>query len=504
MNQMKYCWVLILALTAVYMPVQGSMVQQGVSEPDTLDQTSGLSYQVSASILTSTARNTPFWLRTNQFGTVPSESPALLLGGKLSRDFTAKKWGWGFGVAPIVQVAEQSRVILPEAFVRAKFWKIELWGGRRRQIIGLVGDSTLTSGSYVESGNALPFPRVQIGLSDYVSVFNGAFSFKGFFAHGWFDANPVVKNHFLHQKTLYARLGKPNWPFRLYGGFNHNVQWGGKIVTPNKYTVRDRLPSDWIDYWYVISGKRIPTFGFVDPDKYDAIDRGNRIGNHLGSLDLGIDISTRKGKFMLYRQNVYDDGSLFYLANIVDGLNGISWTGNASAHDGFYTNKVMLEYLSTVSQGGSVFSLEGGPRGQDNYFNHAQYWGWIYGGRTVGTPFITPSASTREALQSPDDILNYSNNTRVRMWHLGLAGGYKSLTYLLKLSYSDNLGVYARPFPQPTNQFSSFLEIAYPMRLRSVEGLRGNLRIGSDWGQLYDNSVGVQVSLIKSGFVIGK
>ncbi len=497
---MKNYWLPLFALIAVCLPVRGSVIHNDLNELDTLDQTTGLNYQLSTSFLASTARNTPFWLRTNQLGIIPLESPALLVGGKIAREFRVRKWDWGFGIAPIVQIAEKSRMILPEAYLKAKLWKIELWGGRRRQIVGLVGDSTLTSGSYVESGNSMPLPRVQIGFSDYVSVFNGIFSFKGFFAHGWFDANPVVKNHYLHQKTLYARLGKPSWPFRLYGGFNHNVQWGGKIVTPNQYTVRDRLPDDWIDYWYVVSGKRIPTFGYVDPAKYDAIERGNRIGNHLGSLDLGIDISTKHGTVMLYRQNLYDDGSLFYLANIVDGLNGVSWVSNAPTHDGFYTNKVTLEYLNTVSQGGSVFSLDGGPRGRDNYFNHAQYWGWVYGGRTIGTPFITPSASTREALQSPEKVFSYANNTRVRMLHLGLAGGYKSLTYLLKLSYSQNLGVYDKPFPEGTNQFSSLLEVSSPIRFNSLKGLRGSLKIASDFGRLYDNSTGVYISLTKSGF----
>lgn len=393
---MKYCWFLFIFFIVAPLAARSGIIQKSTEEPDTLGQTNGIKYEVSTSVLASTARNTPFWLRANQFGTVPLETPALLAGGKVSRDFAGKKWEWGFGIAPVIQLAEKSRVILPEAYVKARFWKIEIWGGRRKQIVGLIGDSTLTSGSYVESGNSLPIPRVQIGFSDYVSVFNGLLSFKGFFAHGWFDANPVVKNHFLHQKTLYVRLGKPTWPFRVYGGFNHNVQWGGKIVTPNRFSIRDRLPSDWIDYWYVVSGKRIPTFGFVDPTKYDAIDRGNRIGNHLGSLDVGIDISTKHGKLTLYRQNLYDDGSLFYLANIVDGLNGISWVNNAPNHDRFYTNKVTLEYLSTISQGGSEFSLDGGPRGQDNYFNHAQYWGWVYGGQTIGTPFITPSSSTKK------------------------------------------------------------------------------------------------------------
>ncbi len=501
---MKYCLLLVLFLTAVWLPARGSQNQSEKVEPDTLGQETGIDYEISLSALASTARNTPFWLRTNQFGAIPLETPALLIGGRMSREFTEKKWDWGFGVAPIVQVAAQSQVILPEAYVKAKFWKIELWGGRRKQTVGLVGDSTLTSGSYVVSGNALPIPMVQIGFPEYVSVLKGIFSFKGFFAHGWFDANSVVKNHFLHQKTFYARLGKPTWPFRLYGGFNHNVQWGGKIITPNQYSIRDRLPGDWIDYWYVISGKRIPTFGFVDPNKYDAIDRGNRIGNHLGSLDLGIDIGTRYGDFRLYRQNVYDDGSLFYLANIVDGLNGVSWVGNSSAQDGFYTNRITLEYLSTVSQGGSVFSLDGGPRGQDNYFNHAQYWGWVYGGRTIGTPFITPSISTREELGAPGNILNYSNNTRVRLLHLGLSGGYKSFTYMLKLSYSENLGTYGKPFPDSTNQFSSLLEVSHPVLLRSVKGMKGTIRLSSDRGRLYNNSTGIQISLTKSGFISDK
>ncbi len=497
---MKYCWLLVLILTAVRLSARGGTIQKGMVEPDTLAQATGINYELSTSILASTARDTPFWLRTNQFGTIPLEIPALIIGGKMSREFARKKWDWGFGIAPIVQVAAQSRVVLPEAYVKARFWKIELWGGRRKQTVGLVGDSTLTSGAYVVSGNSLPIPMIQIGFPEYVSVFNGIFSFKGSFAHGWFDANPVVKNHVLHQKTLYARLGKPTWPFRLYGGFNHNVQWGGKIVTPNRFSVSDHLPSDWIDYWYVVSSKRIPTFGFVDPNKYDAIDRGNRIGNHLGSLDLGIDVSTPYGKFMIYRQNVYDDGSLFYLANIVDGLNGISWVSDAPQHERFYINKLTLEYLSTVSQGGSEFSLDGGPRGQDNYFNHAQYWGWVYGGKTIGTPFITPSISTKVELRSPENFLNYSNNTRVKLLHLGLSGGYKSFTYILKLSYSENLGTYAKPFPNNTNQFSSLLEVSHPVRLRSVKGMRGTFRISSDMGQLYNNSTGIQISLIKSGF----
>lgn len=253
---MKYCWFLFIFFIVAPLAARSGIIQKSTEEPDTLGQTNGIKYEVSTSVLASTARNTPFWLRANQFGTVPLETPALLAGGKVSRDFAGKKWEWGFGIAPVIQLAEKSRVILPEAYVKARFWKIEIWGGRRKQIVGLIGDSTLTSGSYVESGNSLPIPRVQIGFSDYVSVFNGLLSFKGFFAHGWFDANPVVKNHFLHQKTLYVRLGKPTWPFRVYGGFNHNVQWGGKSLLPTGFRLGTVFPAtgSTTGMWLVVSG----------------------------------------------------------------------------------------------------------------------------------------------------------------------------------------------------------------------------------------------------------
>ncbi|GAB2778951.1 capsule assembly Wzi family protein [Rhabdobacter roseus] len=461
-----------------------------------------LLYSVSAGTVLATTSQTPFWLRTNQFGVVPLHSPAALLGGKIQANYPTKFGSWGYGVDANALLGQRQQLVVPEAYVKMQAWKIELWGGRQRQLVGWVGDSTLTSGSYIESGNAVPMPRVQIGFPEYVPLFKGLISFKGFLAHGWFDANPVVKNHYLHQKTLYVRIGKPTWPVRLYGGGNHNVQWGGKVLIRNQYTVRDELPQDWIDYWYVITGKRIPTFGFVDPDKYDAIDRGNRIGNHLGSLDIGMDIRLRQGTLRLYRQSVYDDGSLFYLANIVDGLHGLAWTSQAEK-PGFFVKNILLEYLHTVSQGGSSFSLDGGPRGQDNYFNHAQYYGWVYKGNTIGTPFIPPTSQTQDGL--PDSgTLNFSNNTRVRLWHLGISGGISWISYVLKLSYSQNLGTYGRPFPPQTNQFSSLLRLTFPFNTSRLGSLEGNISLASDVGSLYRPSTAIQLGIKKSGWFTNK
>jgi hypothetical protein len=361
-----------------------------------------------------------------------------------------------------------------------------------------VGDSLLTSGSYIESGNALPLPRVQIGFMDYFPLLKGIVAFKGFVAHGWFDANPVVKNHYLHQKTLYLRLGKPGWPVRLYGGLNHNAQWGGKVLITNQYTVRDQLPSDWIDYWYVASGKRIPTFGYVDPAKYDAIDRGNRIGNHLGTFDVGVEIKNRSWNLLVYRQNIYDDGSLFYLANVKDGLNGITWTNSNVSTSDFYVKKILIEYLGTANQGGDIFSLDGGPRGRDNYFNHAQYKGWEYEGKIMGTPFITHETETKDELPRTS-ALSATNNNRVRMLHLGLMGGWSTWQYIMKLSYSQNLGTYGIPFPPDINQFSALTEVLFPLQHRRLGSLRGKIAVAADLGQLYPTTFGVYLGIRKTG-----
>jgi hypothetical protein len=245
-----------------------------------------------------------------------------------------------------------------------------------------------------------------------------------------------------------------------------------------------------------MSGTRIPTWGF-DLTKYDAIDRGNRLGNHLGSLDMGVEVSVGKGVLSLYRQSVYDDGSLFYTANIIDGLHGIAWRSNRADRR---ITRVLIEYLNTSSQGGDVFDLNGGPRGRDDYFNHGQYYGWAYGGSTLGTPFISPRAVSREALAGSNNA-NFTNNNRVHLLHAGLAGRLGKLTYVGKLSYSANLGTYNRPFSERIEQWSGLLELNYPTQVGRLGPVQVLGRVAADLGGLYPNTLGLHVGVKKQGLL---
>lgn len=483
----------ITIVYCLFLQSQG-FCQEGLN--DSIQKTSkAILYSVSSGALLSTDDNTPFWLRANQFGMVAPQSPAILLTGSISSDYRDKKWDWGFGVEAFSTLGRTNQINLPEGYVKGKWGVLEVWGGRRKQIVGLVGDSTLTSGSYVESGNTIPIPRIQIGFQEYVPFLKGLFAIKGFLAHGWFDANPIVKNHWLHQKTLYGRFGKENWKIRVYGGLNHNVQWGGKILTPNRWTVGNQNPSDWIDYWYVISSKRIPTFGYVDPTKYDAIDRGNRIGNHLGSVDLGFEWKFKDSKLIFYRQSFYDDGSLFNAANLADGLHGISWKNTKANSHNSILKGVTIEFLNSSNQGGDIFSLDGGPRGRDDYFNHLQFWGWAYGRSTIGTPFINPSTESRINLRTNA----FTNNNRVRLIHVGGNGKIRTINYLIKASFSHNLGTYNIPFNPQANQFSTIIDLSKSYQGPKLGKYHGFLKIAADLGQLYPNNIGVYFGVRKNG-----
>src|SRR5690606_26110740 len=75
---------------------------------------------------------------------------------------------WGYGVTGGAVVSEDGiKGVLPVAYLKAKIWEIEIAAGRVRQLTGLTGDSSLTSGSYSLSGNALPVPGFHIAVPEF-------------------------------------------------------------------------------------------------------------------------------------------------------------------------------------------------------------------------------------------------------------------------------------------------------------------------------------------------
>ncbi|AWV99857.1 capsule assembly Wzi family protein [Arcticibacterium luteifluviistationis] len=428
-------------------------------------------YSLSSSLFISSSDQLPFWLRSNQYGEVPVESQFLQLKGSVHHDYDSlfnkskelKRFGIGYGITGLVNSGKVNQAILSESYIKIRHGFLEFYGGRRKEIVGLV-DSTLSSGSFIWSGNALPLPKIELSIPNYTPITkNKILSIKGSYSHGWFGSTDSVKNYYLHQKTFYTRIGKPSWKFKFYGGFNHQVQWAGKpakpFYDPKTEQVIKKYPSGFSTYTKVVTGislnKDLDAGTIKDGVPFN--EAFNRAGNHLGTIDIALEYETQVGKFLIYRQSIYEDGSLFYLSNISDGLSGISYapTTFLSSNSFFSIHKINFELFNSMNQGGSRGSGSSGNsipelRGVDNYFNNSLYQdGYTYKTLTIGTPHITPLYLSQESY-SPLLIsrLNqsYLINNRVQSINIALNGSIlNTIFYNFRYSNSKNSGSYNYP-----------------------------------------------------------
>lgn len=178
-----------------------------------------------------TSPQNPFWLRVNQYGTVPLESPFgfLNVGGTITLGSQPRKPQLKLEGEIITNLGASSKVMLPLGVILFRYRGLEMYAGRRKEVIGL-GDTLMSSGFYGWSANALPLPKVQVGTRGFLPLgFTHDFvAVQATFAHGWFGKGQFAQDYFLHQKTLYVRLGKPQQKLKLYTGISHFAQWGGK------------------------------------------------------------------------------------------------------------------------------------------------------------------------------------------------------------------------------------------------------------------------------------
>jgi hypothetical protein len=473
---------------------------------------SNTKYQLETGTYLSTSGITPFWLRSNQYGIVPLSSPMLTFRASAHKEYDStrnnsqklKKIGYGYGFWGAANVGKQSSLLLPEAYLKIRYGVFEIYGGRKREIVGLV-DTMLTSGSFIWSGNALPMPKIQISVPNYTSIIgHGLISVKGAYAHGWFN-NGIVKSFYLHQKWLYGRIGKSNWKIKFYGGANHQVQWGGTPLKPyieaKTGNLISNFSSDFRTYLNVVTGVSLNKNETGTNSGIPLNEALNRAGNHLGTIDIATEVSLKKMNLLLYRQNIYDDGSLFFLNNISDGLLGFS-IKRKFIHKGI--DKISFEYLNTTSQGGNLGSENGNSipqlRGQDNYFTNAIYLdGWTYYKSTIGTPFIShiETLSPRFTEKYNLNNLPYGTsiiNSRLKLWKVAFHGKYLKIQYLSKIALTNNYGSF---------NFDSFSLKQFSFEQQMTYVLYKYLLTASlsiDRGKLYGNSSGCYLGIRRAFF----
>ncbi|UBM57653.1 capsule assembly Wzi family protein [Marinilongibacter aquaticus] len=450
-------------------------------------------YSLKASAFTSTQKDLPFWLRANQYGTVPNQSNFVQLSALAQHEYDSlynrqgqlNRFSFGYGLDVSGNIGSQNHFFLTQAYAKIRFKALELYVGRRKEIFGLV-DSSSTSGSYIWSGNALPMPKVQIHTPNYVYFGkHKRLAFNAGISHGWFGKDSVVQGAWLHQKWLYLRFGKPNAAFKFYAGANHQAQWGGhsdilEDLPEYATTINGKLaPYPLYSYQYLLLPflqKIIPP----DKNKVPSYDGGLAVGNQLGSVDIAAEINPYWGHILIYKQLPYDFArSIAHLNNIEDGLHGIS----VRIHEAEYVQKIIFEFFNSKSQGRYRFGkLQPSNYGEvDNYFYHGQYQSWSYKNHIIGTPFI---------IFKKDGRLRYNN--RIQYFYLGLEGTLLGLQYHTKHAFSNNFGSYGAEFLK--RQYSGFLSLKKPLYNKQLI----NLQLAFDSGQLYNNSFGLSLTYQKS------
>lgn len=301
---------------------------------------------------------------------------------------------------------------------------------------------------------------------------------------------------------MYGRIGKPNWKIKFYGGFNHQVQWGGRPQVPfielQTGKLIEKYSSSLNTYLKVVSGVSVNKNDTGTESGLPINEGWNRAGNHLGTIDFATKINMKNIDLFLYRQSFYDDGSLYYLNNITDGLLGITLT-RKNTKKGIF--KVCFEYFNSTSQGGDMGSGNTIPqlRGQDNYFTNSLYLdGWTYKKNVIGTPFILPINVIDLELTKRYNLKPFPStfimNSRIKMWQCSLQGNFLNIQYLSKIALSNNYGSFNfDPFFAKQYSFSQQINYTLPKCL-----IIASLSI--DRGGMYPNNLGGYLGIRRTFF----
>ncbi|MCF0075252.1 capsule assembly Wzi family protein [Dyadobacter sp. CY261] len=454
-------------------------------------QDSTLYYKASLTGAGATAQ-TPFWQYANQNGSVPMNGYFGMVDAgfyKVYNPNNPRLFQWSAGIQAIASYGRSENVFLSDLYVAAKLGRVEILAGQKRMTAGLA-DTTLSSGPLAMAGNARPHPRFQIAIPEYFPLYftNNFVAIKFTYSDGYlggsrvnFGSVPKVSSTYLHQKQIYFRLGGKSHRYRIHLGANHQAIWGGEEELMPLYKLK--MPKA---YWYTISGKTLDY---------------RKVGNHFGTFDIGGEWHGRKWNFFLYRQNIYETGSLFRVSNFEDGLNGLSIKRAKPLPKGssyFAFHSFLLEVVGTHNQLNRYPISELVLFGKSNYFNSYVYQrGWAYYGSGIGTPLAPASATTDTGL--PRNNSEFTNNNRFWAFHTGATATWLNLKLAFRGTYSRNSGTFLSPFEDVKQQVS--LLLSAEKNLNILKGCSVYSALSSDIGELYPNTYGLTIGLRKSGFL---
>ncbi len=434
----------------------------------------------------------PLYQYSNKWGIIDpfEQSQVLLLANTKYNLLTKKNIQINTGISGVLK-DQKNDSFLHEAYINTNIYNIINICIGKQAFSPISYNDNLTTGGFMRNANARPIPRVQIGMFKYVPVkiLNNAIEIKGGLSHGILNDNRTETGKYnsadnvqVHEKWFYVRLGGEK-AIKPYLGLFHAALLGGKRSNGTKIL---------IDYWATFLGS--------GSNKLGGGEATNAAGAHDGFWDFGINYINEKADIHFYIQKPYADktGLMLYnlrnkdykigiLANIKDsklinkfsieliktdvqsgyGLpdplypnsNTIIWLRNDVKKYNNDYDVFMLNVFGEVTQGYDYYKTKtyleqnynhGHRYGErDDYNNNGTYYNaWTYDGLTMGLPLYHTQWQSKKYAQNweSNDYVVFSNN-RIKGIHIGLEGELlNGLKYLLKSTYTQNLGTYGEEF----------------------------------------------------------
>lgn len=467
----------ILALTTflyLFLPPQNSIAQ--ITSPE-------ISLELMGNI--NTGNSTPFWLRTNRDGVVRWDGPQtiaqLRLRGEQDELF-GTRLKFEYGADLVGRYFEDNSLFLNQGWVELSYGPLYVYGGRKAKTVGVTHER-LSSGSMGISRNASPMPKIEAGLADYITIpftFD-AVEIRGHIAHGWFEQARYVENPWLHEKSGYLRFGRNHSRFSVYGGLSHFGLWGG--TSPD----HGELPTGLRNFWrifFVVGGDAEADENL--PGGWDAY----MFGDSKGIWDFGATFEHDRYTLLIYRHVPIEDKDGLKLSSPQDGLWGIAID---RLDTGRLIQGIAYEFIYTKWQNGpdGPGSRATGKGGWDNYYNNGVYQsGWTHRMQTLGSPLLTPYRGSIGT-----NRFRIINN-RVVGHHVGTEGFIGPVRYRTFVTYTRNYGTYHDRERSENFQFEGGPEQISGLVELSIDNLPTdqmtlNLSLGLDYGQMYDNSMGI-------------
>ena len=391
--------------------------------------------------LVSSGKDLPFWMSSNQNGTISLHNPTYLLFQAgirrgLERD-SLKKWGYTYGGNLVYGLAGGSDFQPNQYWLGVRYRSVILKAGAEADPV-IYGGLSSTNGNMDHSGNSRPVPGISISTKGYLPFLFAKkwFSYRFQYEEGFMILDKqAVSNAHLHHKNLYLR-SRLSPTLALTVGIEHYVWWGGNSP------VLGPLPG-WNQYFrYVLArpGGKGATLS----------DQQNEAGNGLGIYNVELKKEWPNCIASFYWNHPFEVPSDAGLSNTTDGLYGIH-IGKKNK-ESLFTDFV-YEFMRTNGRMRNNLSTNSG---SSDYFNHGEYTsGFTYFQRMMGSPLFVPTIGA-------DGISQGFESNMMWMHHLGLGGTLgDGFTWKSLLTLSRNFGVPYNLYPNPLTECSGLLECSY-------------------------------------------